>query len=262
MFDRDSGEVRTDKPVTFHWPAGEGRAVGVSYDSNSGTLHLEHNVELNLSISPSAPPEKTEAAPETTLHLTGSSMAFQREARTVLVQGNVHAQQTTHDLSAESLLLELDEAFHARRLVASGHPQLHDSDSHGPIALAANEIASTMRPDGSIESIVATGSVHGTRNTPAGEVGIEAGRVQVDLATRQNTPRLLTASNGVTLTSTSAVSNGVTRRVESDALEVHFSMGSRPGQTLVESVNTLAPARVEWRNVIAVNGKPAQQTCG
>src|SRR5579863_10432891 len=48
-FDRDSGEARTDKPVTFHWPAGDGRAVGVSYDSNSGTLRLAHRVELNLS---------------------------------------------------------------------------------------------------------------------------------------------------------------------------------------------------------------------
>src|SRR4029077_11859905 len=33
-FDRDSGEARTDMPVTFRWPTGEGRAVGVSYDSD------------------------------------------------------------------------------------------------------------------------------------------------------------------------------------------------------------------------------------
>ena len=50
-FDRDSGEARTDKPVTFHWPAGDGRAVGVSYDSSSGTLRLKRSVELNLSAS-------------------------------------------------------------------------------------------------------------------------------------------------------------------------------------------------------------------
>src|ERR1700722_14472727 len=31
-FDQHSGEARTEKPVTFHWPTGNGRAVGVRYD--------------------------------------------------------------------------------------------------------------------------------------------------------------------------------------------------------------------------------------
>src|ERR1700687_5811461 len=43
-FDRESGLARTEKPVTFRWPAGEGHAVGVQYDSNDGTLHLERSV--------------------------------------------------------------------------------------------------------------------------------------------------------------------------------------------------------------------------
>jgi len=54
-FDRDSGLARTEKPVTFRWPAGEGRAVGVEYDSSDGTLHLEHNVELTLTGGLSPP---------------------------------------------------------------------------------------------------------------------------------------------------------------------------------------------------------------
>src|SRR5271169_971277 len=70
-FDRDSGEARTDKPVTFHWPAGEGRAVGVSYDSSSGTLRLHRSVELNLSPSSPATPEKTEAPDEKMVRVAG-----------------------------------------------------------------------------------------------------------------------------------------------------------------------------------------------
>jgi LPS export ABC transporter protein LptC len=266
-FDRDSGEARTDKPVKFQWPAGEGRAVGVRYDSSSGTLFLQHDVEMNSSTSPatsspassSGQPKKQDLSPEKSLQLSGDSLAFQREARTVQVNGNVHAQQTTHELSAENLLLELDADFHARHMVATGHPQLHDLDIHGPITLSADEIASVVKPDGSVDSIVATGNVHGTRNTPEGDDGIEAGRVQIDLTSRQNVPRLLTASNGVTLTSTSAAANGGTRRMQSDALEIHFANNSKLGQTLAESVNTLAPANVEWRNVSMVNGKPVQQ---
>ena len=39
-----------------------------------------------------------------------------RIARLCRCEGNVHAQQTTHELSADKLLLDLDAAFHARRL--------------------------------------------------------------------------------------------------------------------------------------------------
>ena len=185
-------------------------------------------------------------------------MVFRREAHTVQMLGAVHAQQTTHELTAESLLLELDASFHAQHLVASGHPRFRDADAQGPIALDADEISAALAPEGSVESIVATGNVHGSRNTPAGEDGIEAGRVQLDLATRQNVPRLLTAGGGVILTSRSATAAGGTRRVESEALEMHFSNGSRPGETLLESVNTLAPARIEWQNIAMTNGKPDQ----
>jgi lipopolysaccharide export system protein LptA len=260
MFDRDSGEARTDKPVTFHWPAGEGRAVGVSYDSSSGTLRLHQSVELNLSPSSAALPEKNETNGEKIVHVSGNSMTFQRETRVVLVDGDVHAQQSKHELTAQKMSLELDAAFQARRFAASGHPQLHDLSPQGPLALSADEIVSSLRPDGSVESIVATGNVHGTRNTPVGGEGIDAGRVQVDLTSSENVPRLLTASNGVTLTSTSASFNGGTRHFESDALEIHFSSDSRPGQDVLESVNTLAPARVDWQSVALVNGKPVPQS--
>ncbi len=259
-FDRDSGEARTDQPVKFHWPEGEGHAVGVSYDSNSGTLRLNRSVELNLSPSSVALPEKTEGADQKIVHLSGNSMSFQREARVVQVDGDVHAQQMAHELYAEKLLLELDDAFHAKRIVASGHPQLRDLSPQGPLALSADEIVSRVRPDGSVESFVATGNVHGTRNTPVGGDGIDAGRVEVDLVTSDNVPHLLTASNGATLTSTSASFNGGTRRVESDALEIHFANDSRSGQNYLESVNSLAPARVDWQSAALVNGKSVPQS--
>jgi LPS export ABC transporter protein LptC len=258
-FNRDSGEARTDKPVTFRWPAGRGSAVGVSYDSNSGTLHLEHEVDLNLSNSSSSPPEKTDPPPETTLHLTGNAMRFQRDTRRVQMNGDVHAQQSTRDLSAGELVLELDGEFHAHRIVASDNPQLRDSGAVGALGLSATEIASNLRPDGSVDSIVATGSVHATRTTPAGDDAIDAGRVEIDLATRQNVPQLLTASSGVVLVSTGADLTGGTRRLETDGLEIHFSDNLHP-ETAIESVDTLAPALVEWKSTTTANGKSVPQT--
>ena len=259
-FDQHAGEARTDKPVRFRWPAGEGRAIGVRYDSNNGTLYLERDVEMTMMVSSLGLPEKTMTSPEQSLHLTGSGLTFRRESRTVLMQGEVHAQQTTHELSAESLLMELDTSFHARHLVASGHPRFHESGVQGPILLDANEISAGLRADGSVDSIVATGNVHGTRNTPAGEDGIDTGHLQMDLGTRRNVPRLLTASGGVTLISRGATVATGTRRVESEALEMHYGNNSGAGPARLESVNTLAPARVEWQNTSMAGGKPVKQT--
>jgi len=248
-------QVKTSA-VTFNRDSG---AVGVSYDSNSGTLRLEHSVELNLAPSSPAVPGKTEARPEKIVHLTGDAMSFQREKHLVQMEGNVVAEQAVHELLAEKLQLDLDAMFRARHIVASGHPQMHDSGTQGPLALNADEIAADLRPDGSVGSIVATGSVHGTRMTPAGVDGVDAGRLQIDLATRQDVPRILMASDGVTLTSAGQAPNSGTRRVETAALEIHFSSRSRPGGALMESVNTLAPARVEWRSDTTVNGKAVPQ---
>jgi lipopolysaccharide export system protein LptA len=259
-FDRNSGVAQTDRPVTFHWPAGEGRAVGVQYDSNTGMLLLSRSVEMTLMVSAPAIPQGTEAAQDKTVHLAGDSMVFHREARTVQVLGAVHVRQSTHELAAESLLLELDTSFHAKHLVASGQAHIHDTALQGPIELAADEISAGLTPEGSVESIIARGRVHGSRSGPAGEDGIEAERVEMDLTTHQNVPRLLTADGGVILTSTSATAGGGTRRVESKALEVHFSNSSGPGKTLIESMNTLAPANIWWQNIATANGKPSKQT--
>jgi LPS export ABC transporter protein LptC len=265
-FDRNSGEARTEKPVKFRWPSGNGRAVGVSYDSNGGTLRALSNVDLDLSPSSAEhsvstePPEIAEAPGPRIVHVAGNTMAFQREKRLVQVDGDVHAQQATLELTADELLLNLDAQFQAQHFTATGHPQLHDVSAQGPLALNADEINSAIRPDGSIQNIVAAGNAHGTRTTPVGGDAIDAGRLQVDLATSDNVPRLLTASNGVTLTSTSASFNGGTRHMQTDAMEIHFSSNSRPGQSLIDTVNSLAPARVDWESAALVNGKTVPQT--
>jgi len=265
-FDRDSGLARTEKPVTFLWPAGKGRAIGVQYDSSDGTLSLEHSVDITLAISPPAPLQSGlhEEQQAKAVHLTGDRMLFHRDGRTLRILGTVHAQQTTRELTADSLILELDESFHARHLIASGHPRMRDSDVQSPMLLAADEISATMMPDGSVESILANRNVHGSRNTAAGEDEIAAGRIQMALATTANVPRLLTARDSVIMNSRSATSAGGTRRIETDGLEIHFAKNSVPGRALLETVNTLAPARIEWQNVSAAGGaagsvKPAKQ---
>jgi lipopolysaccharide export system protein LptA len=269
-FERDSGKAETENPVTFHWPDGEGRSNGVEYDSNNGTLTLKSGVELSLmaaapgasrrnALGKAVPASLSAPAPASPTRLTGNRMEFRREARMVQLLGDVHARHDSQELTAGALLVELDSALVARRLVASGNPELHDADARGNLALAANLISAALTQDGLIDSIVTSGNVHGTRNTTAGSDEMQAGRVEIKLASQQEVPRLVTARGGVTVTSRGAIAASGTRRLETDALELHFANAARTGETLLASVNTLAPARIDWQSTASVGGKPVPQ---
>src|SRR5215475_42970 len=51
-FDRATGLAKTDQPVMFRFPNGEGQAVGVEYHSDEGLLKLERDVRVNLRPTP------------------------------------------------------------------------------------------------------------------------------------------------------------------------------------------------------------------
>ncbi len=274
VFNRDSGEAVTEAPVTFEWPSGGGHAVGASYSASSGTLKLAHNVELNLvpptrANSPAAtlnpvtstiePPttEAPNAAVDKTLHVEGSSMVFNRNEHSLNVSGMVHANQESHEITAENILLELDAALHARHLVATGRPQLRDSEVSGLMTLDANQISANLTSEGRVQAILADGKVHANRNTSAGVDQIDAGRVQVDLLALRSAPQLLTASDGVVIVSHAAGASDAMRRVETDALQLHFADTPQLKGTRLESLNTLAPAKVEMQSSILSNGTPS-----
>ena len=189
-------------------------------------------------------------------------MVFQRDARTVQVQGAVHAQQTTHELTAESLLLELDAAFHARHLVASGHPRFRDSDVQGPMALDADEISAGLTPEGSVESIVASGNVHGQPKHTRRR-GWDRGRTRPD-GPGDAPERASSAYCRRRRHFDVARCDGAAGRAASKAKPSKCTSCSKvsrrgePGPALLESVNTLAPARVEWQNIVDGRRKARQ----
>jgi lipopolysaccharide export system protein LptA len=253
-FDRNSGIARTNKPVVFSWPSGEGRALGAEYDSNRGTLELLRDIDLKLNPPPPSGSQSARPPRSTPLELTSISMMLRREAPAAEMIGQVRARQAARELSADRLVLELDNSLHPRRVIASGHPQFRDADPRNTLTLGADEISTALAPEGWAESVAASGNVRGTRSLPEGEERIEAGRVEVDLVPRRNLPRLLTARDGVVLTSRAGTAAGGAQRVQTDALEMRFSNGAPGGGTRLETVNSLAPAAAEWQRSVTLDG--------
>ena len=129
-FDQKTGMATTDQPVNFQFPQGEGRAVGLRYDSEQGELSLLHDVGLMLQRR--MPVGVLAAAtPADVLSVSGSSLIYRRDERALHLFGPVEAHQGARELVAGKVDVELDENLRAQRFVASDHPELRETDPPG-----------------------------------------------------------------------------------------------------------------------------------
>src|SRR5216683_3408281 len=126
VFNRASGMARTEQPVKFVFPNGNGEAVGVEYHSEEGMVRLLRDVQFSL-----MPPGNDSAGKNTAnagtdakepIRVTGKSLDFERDSRTMQLYGPVEAETHTAHLRAGKLTLTLDAAFRAEKLVAAPGP--------------------------------------------------------------------------------------------------------------------------------------------
>jgi lipopolysaccharide export system protein LptA len=236
-FNRKTGEAYTPEAVEFHFPEGQGRAVGVTYSSQDSTVRLEHQVELNL-----APSERTGGLP---VSVQGSSVEFRRSDRIMVLSGPANVKQGSRELSAQSISIELDPDWHARHAVAQGHPTLHAAVRGGGFTVSADQFEGFLSSAGWVERIVADGNLAGTRVSPAGTDHFSAAHLEIAMQSRGNLIKEMTASHGVTA---DLHQNGDVRSLKTDSLRITFGMGRRPDQQKIESAETLAPATIETKS--------------
>ncbi|MBI3670447.1 MAG: hypothetical protein HY237_11780 [Acidobacteria bacterium] len=260
-FDRETGEARTDRPVVFHFPYGQGRAVGVRYRSADGVVRLEKNVELTLTPAPPGAPQRaqpTETGPMAeSVKLTGSSLEYRRDTRTLRLMAPVRARQGQREILAGELALELDTNLRAKRLVASRQPVLRSTEPRGQAVLEAGEFVAQFHPQGWVERILATGNVRGDCKGSAGQDHLDAQQLELEMVARRNQPGVLTATGDVRAQSHRG---GVSRRLETSALRLFFDAAAKPGERRLDHAETLAPAAVEWTVLSPSGGKAVQET--
>jgi lipopolysaccharide export system protein LptC len=154
-FDRDRGFASTSKPVQFQFPNGDGKAVGIRYDSKSGSIDLDHDVEIHVMASKAA-----NAVPVT---LNGNALHYDRGARVARLEGAARARQGERELTAQTLVVELDADMHARHATALGHPQMRAAGGPESLFVKAGEFQSALSPAGWIETVSGSGNVEGER---------------------------------------------------------------------------------------------------
>jgi len=244
-FNRNTGEASTPAPVQFKFPTGQGHGVGASYSTHDAIVRVEHDVEFDL-----APSSQAGGMP---VSATGSSLEFRRAEHTAVLKGPALVREGARELSADTISIELDSDYHARRAVAEGHPQIRTAEGGAKANVSAERFEAVLSPAGWIERIVADGDIAGTRQTSAGTDRFSAAHAEFAMLPQRNLIDAMTASGGVTAESQQGAD---WRSLKTDALRLTFS--SKPSadkksngavdQQHVESAETLSPATIESKS--------------
>jgi lipopolysaccharide export system protein LptA len=251
-FNKDTGEASTPAPVEFHFAAGQGRGVGAFYSSHDAVMRIEQQVGLEL-----APSARTSNLPVTA---TGARLEIRRNDHLVVLDGPAVVREGDRELSSDKISAKLDQSYHARLLVAEGHPEIRADANGGKIEVSATRFAGVLDPTGWIEQVAAEGDVLATRHSQTATDRFAAARVTFAMVPGRNLIREMTA-NGVT---TESRHGSDSRRLKTEAIRLTFSRastaernsaagaGSTKGtestsieQQRIESAETLAPATIE-----------------
>lgn len=245
-FDRNSGEASSPAAVEFHFPGGQGHGVGVSYDSSEGIVRIERDVSFEM-----APSQQTGGMP---VSASGSSLELRRNDRMVVLAGPAVVREGGREVSAEKISVALDAGYHARQVIAEGHPQIHEEEARGKIDISADRFEALLSDQGWIDRVLADGRIKGLRQTAGGTDHFSAGRVEFAMVPARNLISGMTATGGVT----AQVHQGKdTHLLKTEALRVKFAVSeaapTRKSKASsasiehqrVESAETLAPATLE-----------------
>jgi lipopolysaccharide export system protein LptA len=260
VFNRSSGLARTDQPVKFVFPNGHGEAVGVEYQSEEGAMRLMRDVRFSLMSTRNDVAGNKSASDGTKepIRVTGKSLDFARESRTMQLQGPVCAQMQAARLHAGKLTLTLDAAFRAQKLAATpgpngNNPELEFQSADAPANLSAETITAQVAPEGWLTKIEGAGNVRGSRRTGKETEEFQAEHGAVELWPKFNQPREMNL-NGNVQVKTQAGDSGEARLLQTSALRMQFADGEKGEGGKLERTETLGAGRIEWTDASPQNG--------
>jgi len=259
-FNHQTGVATSAQPVQFRFAQGEGRAIGLRYDSQRGELHLLHDVELVLRSPAAGEPSAAEPPTREPMMASSRELVYRREERLLHLYGAAKMRQGRQELQAGQITLELDAEMRAQRLVARDHPELHNPNDRSDVSLSADELAAPLGRGGQPERVIATGHVVLNARRAGGQDQLQAAWSDLELIPDTQQPRHLRATGDVEVQS--SLPDGSSRRLQTSALEVFFvSAGdsSGRGDSRIERATAL-PATVDWQISDQGSGRPQAES--
>lgn len=248
-FDRTGGLAETAQRVKFSFPEGSGEAIGVQYRSEQGTLRLMKDIRLNVAQG-SANVGSGKGRGSSEVHIVGSSLLFDRDARTMALAGPAQAETETQKLTGGEMLLTLSESFHAQELVVTAgagksEPQLTSKTGGGGAGLVADKMTAVFAQVGWVARMDAAGSVKGKMQRAAETDDFSAENASMEMWPRVNEPKTLELKGNVSI-KTGTTPSVADRTLQTSGLRVQFSEGKAGGAGHPVRAETLSTGTIDW----------------
>jgi lipopolysaccharide export system protein LptA len=281
-FNRASGFAATASPVSFVFPNGNGKGIGMEYRSEIGTVKLLHEVQLQLRApQPTTPRSQSKAAvranssaasawsPGEEVTVVGTRLDFDRNSRVIHVLGPASARSQSSQLTAGELTMDLDPQFRAHQLLASGsvggelpHIISHSKTGSAEMSVSGERLIAQFAPEGWLSTVNAQGNVRGSRNAQAQRDDAKADEADATMWPRTNEIKELELRGNVNLKTvqlmpaagaSSPSAGDDARTLTTSALRMQFSGGKVNEVSRPVKAETLAAGRIEWNDTSGSN---------
>ena len=249
-FERATGRAQTVQLVKFSFPNGNGDGIGAVYQSEQGQMRLIRDVHIQMQPAAGAPAKKAGTVTQP-VEMSGSSMEIDKVGHTVQLLGPATATSAGQQVTAGQFTLLLDAEFRAQTLIGAPgslnqQPEVKNHGGKGDSTLRADKLTAHLSPQGWTSRIEATGRVQGS--SPSGNLEAESG--DMEMWPGLNQAKLLTLRGNVRVNGRDPKS-GMTRSLESNAVQLTFA-GGKPGEVnRVQHAETLERGTMEWLDAAA-----------
>ncbi len=174
--------AETDQPVKFHMGPATGTAVGMEYATGDGWVVLRHDVAVDLA-------QGTPKAPRPPVHLTASSLRYDKDGGSISLTGPVVVSQEKRHAVADNAKVALDDQNRVSQVNLQGHVQAFDEDPLRAVELSAERVQGNLDPvSGELRHLTAEENVVGETKSKGSTSHMTAQRVEMDLGGRHPHP--------------------------------------------------------------------------
>ena len=236
-FDTTGGKAETDRPCTFTFRHGDGKANGGYYDPTTHELLMKKDVVVDWrSPGPNAKPMKIEAA----------SLVYHENTQEIWLQpwGKLTRANTVVE-GYDSVVHLQDKAL---RRVDSNRARGTDEYPNRKLQYAADNLVMEFDDDGMVQKITGQGSASLTSISETSETSVRAARVEMyfEPADQQSVLARVNTSGNAVITAKPRPAEGrqpgETHILRSEVIE----MKMRPGGKEIETVLTHSPGKLEF----------------
>jgi len=245
-YETKTGRVTTDRPASFVFTQGDGRAVGADYDPNTKTLHLRSQIALDWIGN--GPAEKK-------MHIETADLVYKEDEQRVYLSpwSKLQRQETT--IQAQNSIVALQDG--RLRQVDAEHPIGKDEREDRHTDYSADHMTGFFDEDGNLVQMVGEKNARVVTTEPGSQTTLTGDHADLRFAlqakVRNGTAgddsvlRLVLADGHAVAESTPLPQPGVqlaeTRFLRSE----HIEMEMKPGGQEVQEIRTPSQAQLEFK---------------